>query len=82
MRVTEKGQVTIPLNIRRHLGINAGSEVEFEFIEDGAVLRRVTASQDEADQNARELREHFRRFKGTMNLGGMTPDEFYAMLRD
>jgi AbrB family looped-hinge helix DNA binding protein len=30
MRVGEKGQVTIPIERRRALGLHAGSEVEFE----------------------------------------------------
>lgn len=30
MRVTTKGQVTIPIEIRQQLGIHPGSEVEFE----------------------------------------------------
>ena len=34
MRVTQKGQVTIPLKVRRALGITPGSEVRFE-LEDG-----------------------------------------------
>lgn len=38
MRVTQKGQVTIPLEIRRALGIRAGSEVQFQLDEDGARL--------------------------------------------
>jgi antitoxin PrlF len=36
MRVTQKGQVTIPLEVRRVLGIQPGSEVEFEVDERGA----------------------------------------------
>ncbi len=39
MRVTQKGQVTIPLDVRRALGIRAGSDVEFELDEHGARLR-------------------------------------------
>ncbi len=31
MRVTAKGQVTIPIKIRQQLGIYPGSEVEFEI---------------------------------------------------
>jgi antitoxin PrlF len=38
MRVTQKGQVTIPLEIRKALGIHAGSEVQFQLDEDGARL--------------------------------------------
>lgn len=36
MRVTSKGQVTIPLPIRRALGIEPGSDVRFELDGDGA----------------------------------------------
>lgn len=38
MRVTQKGQVTIPLQVRRALGIRAGSDVQFELDEHGARL--------------------------------------------
>jgi AbrB family looped-hinge helix DNA binding protein len=82
MRVTEKGQVTIPKNVRRHLGIGPGSEVEFSFVSDGAVIRKTEPSEDGRDNNVRELMDHIRKYKGTMNLAGMTGDEFYKMLRD
>jgi antitoxin PrlF len=39
MRVTQKGQVTIPLDVRRALGIGPGSDVEFELDDHGARLR-------------------------------------------
>ena len=38
--VTSKGQVTIPVNIREHLGIKPRDQVRFEVTEDGSV--RVT----------------------------------------
>ena len=38
MRVTQKGQVTIPLEVRRALGIRAGSDVQFKLEADGARL--------------------------------------------
>ncbi|HEY1690432.1 MAG TPA: AbrB/MazE/SpoVT family DNA-binding domain-containing protein [Solirubrobacteraceae bacterium] len=38
MRVTQKGQVTVPLSVRRKLGIQPGSEVDFELDESGARL--------------------------------------------
>lgn len=38
MRVTQKGQVTIPLPVRRALGIRPGSEVDFELDAHGARL--------------------------------------------
>jgi antitoxin PrlF len=38
MRVTQKGQVTIPLEVRRALGIRPGSDVEFQLDRRGARL--------------------------------------------
>jgi antitoxin PrlF len=38
MRVTQKGQVTIPLPVRHALGIRPGSDVEFELDDRGARL--------------------------------------------
>ncbi len=38
MRVTQKGQVTIPLDVRRALGIEPGSDVDFLLDTDGARL--------------------------------------------
>lgn len=38
MRVTQKGQVTIPLAVRRALGIEQGSDVDFLLDADGARL--------------------------------------------
>jgi len=82
MRVTDKGQVTIPLNVRRHLGIAPGSEIGFELREGEAVLRRIDSDIDERRREAHELVEHLRRHKGKLNLGGLSADEFYQMLRD
>ena len=41
MRVTSKGQVTIPQEVRELLGISPGSEVDFQVDERGARLVRV-----------------------------------------
>jgi len=41
MRVTEKGQVTIPKELRDQLGIGAGSEVDFERADDTIVIRKA-----------------------------------------
>lgn len=40
MRVTSKGQVTIPQDVRRRLGIEPGSEVDFEVGDDSVRLVR------------------------------------------
>ena len=40
MKVTDKGQVTIPRNLRRKFRIEAGTEVEFAAQRNELVLRR------------------------------------------
>lgn len=42
-KVTSKGQVTIPVEVRRHLGIEAGDRVSFIVAEDGSVQLDVLA---------------------------------------
>ncbi len=71
MRVTSKGQVTIPLAVRRKLGIEPGSEVDFEMDEDGARLIRRKTGKGKAI--ARRLRG-----RGTVAL---TTDEIMALTR-
>lgn len=36
----DKGQITLPLTIRKALHVSAGDEVEFQVVEGGAVLMR------------------------------------------
>jgi AbrB family looped-hinge helix DNA binding protein len=53
MRVTQKGQVTIPLAVRRALGIEPGTEVEFRLEEQGA---RLVVDQAHADGEIAAMR--------------------------
>lgn len=53
MRVTQKGQVTIPLPVRRALGIQPGSDVEFELDEHGA---RLLVDSDRAAEEISRMR--------------------------
>ncbi len=41
MRITAKGQVTIPLPIRRRLGLHPGTEVEFEIAGNAVRIRKA-----------------------------------------
>jgi AbrB family looped-hinge helix DNA binding protein len=44
-KITTKGQVTIPLAVRRRLGIGPGDEIEFRETKKGFLLaKRVSAS--------------------------------------
>jgi antitoxin PrlF len=70
MRVTQKGQVTIPLKVRRALGIHPGSDVEFEVDEQGA---RMLVDRDHV---AREVA----RMRGAGDVE-LTTDEILALTR-
>lgn len=41
MRVTEKGQVTIPKHLRDELGIGNGTEVEFQRDDQSIIIRKL-----------------------------------------
>jgi antitoxin PrlF len=73
MKVTEKGQVTIPKNLRDALGIGAGTEVEFERHKDTIVVRKS----DRGPSRGRQLAE---RLKGRGDVA-MTTDEIMALTR-
>ncbi len=71
MRVTSKGQVTIPQDVRRRLGIEPGSEVDFEVDDDAVRLVRRTEGHGAGlvqQMRGRPLK--------------MTTDEIMALTRD
>lgn len=70
MRVTQKGQVTIPRDVRRALGIGPGSDVEFRL--DPAGARLVV----DRDHVAAEID----RMRGAGDVA-MTTDEILALTR-
>ena len=75
MRVTTKGQVTIPQPIREHLGILPNTEVEFALEGDHAILRKAGAG----SRRGKELVEHLASFKDRCV---MTSAEFMALMED
>lgn len=71
MRVTSKGQVTIPQNVRQRLGITPGSEVDFQLDDRGARLIRI------GDDEGRELAA---RMRGRATVA-MSTEEIMALTR-
>lgn len=55
-RLTSKGQVTIPIELREQLGLTAGTVVEFERADDGIILRKARRGQDRGRRLVAELR--------------------------
>ncbi len=74
MRITTKGQVTIPRHIREHLGLLPHTEVRFLVEGDGVKLQKVTAAGDRA-------RELVHRLRGMATVR-ITTDEILALTRD
>ena len=75
MRVTEKGQVTIPQHVRKTLGIEPGSKGTFEVdgdTADMAVLRKVP--------NPEAVAERLERYAGSADLG-MSTEDILALTR-
>ena len=75
MRITSKGQVTIPQHIREAAGLLPNTEVEFEMVGDEVRLRRV----DPAGGGGRGRRA-VESLRGRGSLG-MSTDELMALLR-
>ena len=73
MRVTTKGQVTIPQHIREKLGIGPHSEVDFKEADDRVYLEKAKTS-------TRPAASRFRRHRGVATVK-MTTDEIMELTR-
>lgn len=76
MRITSKGQVTIPIKIREQAGLMPNTEVEFEF--DGNVVRIIPAASRTKDSRGARLVADLR---GRGDVA-MTTDAIMALTRD
>lgn len=56
MRITSKGQVTIPQGIRERAGLLPNTEVEFEYAKGKVTLRSVGKRQNRIDRAVQRLR--------------------------
>lgn len=75
MRLTTKGQVTIPLNIREALGLQPWTEVEFELDGDSVRMRKKVAGQRRGERLLEAMR------RAPRPKRGMTTDELMALTR-
>jgi antitoxin PrlF len=72
MRITSKGQVTIPIEIRNRLGLLPGTEVEFDV--DGDAVRLARAKNGRGRAIVRGLRGRA--------TGGLSTEEIMALTRE
>jgi AbrB family looped-hinge helix DNA binding protein len=73
MRLTSKGQVTIPLEFRERLGLLPNTEVEFALDGDGVRITKARASRRRGDALVTRLRG-----RSTTRL---TTDQILALTR-
>ncbi|MHA6642951.1 AbrB/MazE/SpoVT family DNA-binding domain-containing protein [Mesorhizobium sp. A623] len=78
MRVTTKGQVTIPKEIRDRLGIGPGSEVEFVERDAVILLERREAAPEAGEQSFDEWAASI---AGTFDTMGMDGKAYVDWLR-
>lgn len=74
MRITAKGQVTIPVEIRERLGLLP--ETEVDFVVDGDGVRIVRSDRDGQGRGPKVVR----RLRGTGSVR-MTTDQILALTR-
>ena len=82
MRVTSKGQVTIPKHIRDKLGVGPGSEVEFVDLGDDEGIQIVKSKgRDERTEARERFRRWLERLEGTGD-SGLSADDVMNATRD
>jgi AbrB family looped-hinge helix DNA binding protein len=73
VRITSRGQVTIPVEIREKLGLLPNSEVDFEIVGNAVRIKKVHGRQGRRRSVVARLRG-----KGTVR---MSTDEILALTR-
>ena len=73
MKITSKGQVTIPQDIRERFGLLPHTEVEFVAQDNVVVLRKAETGNSKA-------REWIRTYRGSLK-GGMSTDQLMRLTR-
>jgi len=75
MRLTTKGQITIPLLIRKRLGLQPWTEIEFEVDGDSVRMRKKAGGRSRGARLIDAMRQ------GPRPRRGMTTDELMALTR-
>ena len=75
MRLTSKGQVTIPQGIREKLGLTPMTEVEFDIVGNSVRIRKKRGAKSRGQMMLEAMR------KAPRPKPGMTTDELMALTR-
>jgi AbrB family looped-hinge helix DNA binding protein len=79
MRLTVKGQVTIPQEIREKLDLHAGTEVEFDIVDDAVRIRKAGSQ----ERRRQQVRAWIHRIRGSARHSRvqLTTDQIMALTR-
>ncbi len=80
MRITSKGQVTIPIAIREKAGFLPSTEVE--FLMDGSAVKIVKATEHKDTSRGNDIVSYFKQGRKRWKTTGMSADEIMALTRD
>jgi AbrB family looped-hinge helix DNA binding protein len=75
MRITVKGQVTIPIEMREKLGLLPNSEVEFTLVGDSVRITKAKGAKSRGQRMLEAMR------KAPKPRSGMTTDQLMALTR-
>jgi AbrB family looped-hinge helix DNA binding protein len=75
MRMTVKGQVTIPIEMREKLGLLPNSEVEFTLVGDSVRITKAKGARSRGQRLLEAMR------KAPRPRPGMTTDQLMALTR-
>ena len=84
MRITSKGQVTIPQAIREKAGLLPHTEVEFHYVRGQVVLKPAVKANLAGEETMSPIRAAIRRARGSANnpmFKGWTTDQIMLFLR-
>jgi len=74
MKLTSKGQVTIPRALREQFGLNPNTEVTFEAAAEGVLIKAAAA------ERRKKMEAWLHRVRGSAT-GGMSTDELMQLTR-
>jgi AbrB family looped-hinge helix DNA binding protein len=74
MRITSKGQVTIPKEVRDKAGIDQKTELEVTFRDGVVVIEKIRADEGVKRRREREFADWLKRVHGTAD-SGLTADQ-------
>ncbi len=82
-RLTSKSQVTVPKDVRQSLGVKPGDSIE--FLRDGEGRITIVKGEEPAvetrEQRKARIRKAIESAAGTIDLGGLTTDEYMREMR-